>query len=208
MNDLPSCKIQSKARKRVRHSTPSLSQMETEYIAMMHARMSWIDGSRVSCCFVHFFVLSSDLSLFSVLALLFAFGFSGLVFPCCHSVVVPSILSILTTKIFSPFNVFQAYSVIVWSCEDYYFYAAAIFFVAMVSILDSLYQTRTHYHHIATMAHYQCWSAFVCLVRFLCNSVFFVLFSYLYMFSSFRKFYFHFLLLLLLLFFWLIAFSV
>ncbi|XP_066922539.1 polyamine-transporting ATPase 13A3-like isoform X1 [Clytia hemisphaerica] len=43
-----------------------------------------------------------------------------------------------------PFYIFQALSCLLWFMDDYYYYASAIVFISLTSIIISMYQTRQH----------------------------------------------------------------
>lgn len=58
------------------------------------------------------------------------------------SVEVRSYFSLLITEVLNPFYVFQIASIMLWSFDNYYLYASCIFFVSMLSVLVSLYETR------------------------------------------------------------------
>ncbi|XP_063886478.1 polyamine-transporting ATPase 13A3-like isoform X4 [Scylla paramamosain] len=58
------------------------------------------------------------------------------------SVEVRSYLSLLVTEVLNPFYIFQVASIILWSFDDYYLYASCIFFISMLSVSISLYETR------------------------------------------------------------------
>ncbi|XP_067828171.1 polyamine-transporting ATPase 13A3-like [Heptranchias perlo] len=58
---------------------------------------------------------------------------------------VPSIPQLLVKEVLNPFYIFQVFSVILWSFDDYYLYASAIVFMSMVSICTSLYTVRKQY---------------------------------------------------------------
>ena len=45
-------------------------------------------------------------------------------------------------QVADPFYVFQFCSIILWSFDNYYYYAGAIFMVSFVSIVITIYQTR------------------------------------------------------------------
>ncbi|XP_015762020.1 PREDICTED: probable cation-transporting ATPase 13A3 [Acropora digitifera] len=47
-------------------------------------------------------------------------------------------------QVADPFYVFQFCSIILWSFDNYYYYAGAIFMVSFVSIVITIYQTRMH----------------------------------------------------------------
>ncbi|XP_064408963.1 polyamine-transporting ATPase 13A3 isoform X2 [Latimeria chalumnae] len=58
---------------------------------------------------------------------------------------VPSIPKLLIKEVLNPFYIFQVFSIILWSLDDYYYYASAILFMSVVSILTSLYTVRKQY---------------------------------------------------------------
>jgi hypothetical protein len=46
-------------------------------------------------------------------------------------------------KAFHPFYVFQIASLILWSMDEYYYYAAAIFLISVFSITTTVIETRS-----------------------------------------------------------------
>ncbi|XP_055521214.1 polyamine-transporting ATPase 13A3-like [Leucoraja erinacea] len=58
---------------------------------------------------------------------------------------VPSIPHLLVKEVLNPFHVFQTFSVILWSCNEYYQYATAIVIMSLLSICISLYFIRKQY---------------------------------------------------------------
>ncbi|KAI9096937.1 hypothetical protein DFS34DRAFT_128468 [Phlyctochytrium arcticum] len=66
---------------------------------------------------------------------------------------------LLMDEILHPFSMFQIASIILWSLDDYYFYAACIFLISVFSTIVSLMETR------ATMRRLRELSRFVCEVR-------------------------------------------
>lgn len=59
---------------------------------------------------------------------------------------VPSLFKLLIKEVLNPFYIFQLFSVILWSAEDYYYYATAIVFMSVISIATSLYTIRKVSH--------------------------------------------------------------
>jgi len=55
---------------------------------------------------------------------------------------VKSYLQLFIEEVFNPFYVFQAFSVILWSFDDYCYYAGCIAFLTTLSVVTSLFQTR------------------------------------------------------------------
>lgn len=55
---------------------------------------------------------------------------------------VPSYLSLLIDEVLHPFYIFQICSIILWSLDQYMFYAGCIFTISLLSVVVSLYETR------------------------------------------------------------------
>ncbi|XP_072264310.1 polyamine-transporting ATPase 13A3 [Pyxicephalus adspersus] len=65
------------------------------------------------------------------------------------TVKVPSIFKLLIKEVLNPFYIFQLFSVILWSTDEYYYYASAIVLMSVISIISSLYTIKKQY----TMLH-------------------------------------------------------
>jgi len=74
-----------------------------------------------------------------------------------------SIGQLLVDEAFHPFYVFQIASLILWSVDEYYYYAACIFIISVVSITTTVIETK------ATMKRLREISRFECEVRVLRN---------------------------------------
>ncbi|KAK5623716.1 hypothetical protein CRENBAI_007561 [Crenichthys baileyi] len=61
------------------------------------------------------------------------------------AVKVPSVFKLLIKEVLNPFYIFQLFSVILWSIDEYYYYAAAILFMSVISIATSLYTIKKQY---------------------------------------------------------------
>lgn len=61
------------------------------------------------------------------------------------AVKVPSVFKLLIKEVLNPFYIFQLFSVILWSTDEYYYYAVAIVIMSVVSIISSLYAIRKQY---------------------------------------------------------------
>lgn len=75
-----------------------------------------------------------------------------------------TIPQLLVDEAFHPFYVFQIASLVLWSLDEYYYYAACIFVISVVSITTTLIDTRS------TMKRLREISRFECDVRVLRNS--------------------------------------
>uniref|UniRef100_A0A3Q3K787 Polyamine-transporting ATPase 13A3 n=1 Tax=Monopterus albus TaxID=43700 RepID=A0A3Q3K787_MONAL len=79
-----------------------------------------------------------DVQNFEVLTRLF-FGVNEI------AVKVPSVFKLLIKEVLNPFYIFQLFSVILWSADEYYYYAVAIVFMSVISIATSLYTIKKQY---------------------------------------------------------------
>nr|DBA15686.1 TPA: hypothetical protein GDO54_003159 [Pyxicephalus adspersus] len=55
---------------------------------------------------------------------------------------VKSYGQLLIQEVLNPFYIFQLFSVILWFCEGYYYYAVCIIIISIISIAVSLYETK------------------------------------------------------------------
>lgn len=74
-----------------------------------------------------------------------------------------SLGQLLVDEVFHPFYVFQIFSLLLWSVDEYYYYAACIFVISVLSIISALLETK------ATMKRLREVSKFECDVRVLRN---------------------------------------
>lgn len=63
---------------------------------------------------------------------------------------------ILFDEALHPFYVFQIFSIILWSLDAYYYYAACIFLISFLSILDTLVETKKTSTRLAEMSYFNC----------------------------------------------------
>ncbi|XP_039611384.1 cation-transporting ATPase 13A2 isoform X1 [Polypterus senegalus] len=66
---------------------------------------------------------------------------------------VKSYFSLLIDEVLNPFYLFQIFSIILWMCDNYYYYAVCIFIISVISIGISLYETRKQSITLRNMAH-------------------------------------------------------
>lgn len=66
---------------------------------------------------------------------------------------------LLVGEVLHPFYVFQVFSIFLWLADDYYYYAACIFIISFISIIESLIETKS------TIARLSAMSLFTCDVR-------------------------------------------
>jgi len=48
----------------------------------------------------------------------------------------------LSLQVLNPFYIFQIFSILLWSLDEYYVYAGCIFGISTISVAISLYQTK------------------------------------------------------------------
>ena len=65
-----------------------------------------------------------------------------------HDSIIICIQLLFPFQVADPFYVFQFCSIILWSFDEYYYYAVAILIVSLVSIIITVYQTRMVSIHV------------------------------------------------------------
>ncbi|ODV98495.1 hypothetical protein PACTADRAFT_184935 [Pachysolen tannophilus NRRL Y-2460] len=53
-----------------------------------------------------------------------------------------SVSQLAVDEVLHPFYIFQISSIILWLCDDYYYYAACIFLISVISIIQTLVETK------------------------------------------------------------------
>uniref|UniRef100_A0A7N8YE14 Polyamine-transporting ATPase 13A3 n=1 Tax=Mastacembelus armatus TaxID=205130 RepID=A0A7N8YE14_9TELE len=61
------------------------------------------------------------------------------------AVKVPSVFKLLVKEVLNPFYIFQLFSVILWSADEYYYYAMTIVLMSVISIATTLYTIKKQY---------------------------------------------------------------
>ena len=59
-------------------------------------------------------------------------------------------------QVLHPFYVFQIASIILWSLDNYYFYAVTIFLISALSIISTLIETRNNVERMREMSRFVC----------------------------------------------------
>lgn len=65
-------------------------------------------------------------------------------------------MQLLVDEVFHPFYVFQIASLILWSMDEYYYYATCIFFISLVSIVTTLIDTKATMKRLAEVSRFEC----------------------------------------------------
>eukprot|EP01132_Coremiostelium_polycephalum_P005014 gene5014-6243_t len=76
--------------------------------------------------------------------------------PNIIDVPLKSIPKLLLDEVLHPFFIFQIYSIGLWCAEAYYYYAGAIFFIASVSAIITLRETRNNLIKLGEIARTSC----------------------------------------------------
>ncbi|KFW06847.1 putative cation-transporting ATPase 13A2, partial [Eurypyga helias] len=72
--------------------------------------------------------------------------------PNLIEVPVKSYVRLLVEEVLNPFYIFQVFSIVLWVCDAYYYYAACIFLISTISLGLSLYETRKQSTTLQNMA--------------------------------------------------------
>lgn len=67
-----------------------------------------------------------------------------------------SIGALLLEEVLHPFYVFQIFSIILWLMDDYYYYATCIFVISMVSIVNTLIETKSTIKKLKSISLFTC----------------------------------------------------
>ncbi|KAL3228601.1 cation-transporting ATPase [Nakaseomyces bracarensis] len=63
---------------------------------------------------------------------------------------------ILFDEVLHPFYIFQILSIILWSLDEYYYYAGCIFLISVMSIFDTLFETKRISKTLSEMSYFNC----------------------------------------------------
>ena len=67
-----------------------------------------------------------------------------------------SVLKLLVDEVLHPFYVFQIFSIFLWLADSYYYYAFCIFFISILSITESLIETKSTFERMRKMSRFDC----------------------------------------------------
>ncbi|KAI9790387.1 MAG: hypothetical protein M1816_005205 [Peltula sp. TS41687] len=67
-----------------------------------------------------------------------------------------SIPQLLVDEAFHPFYVFQIASLVLWSLDDYYYYATCIFLISLFSVTTTIIETRATSSRLHELSRYEC----------------------------------------------------
>lgn len=67
-----------------------------------------------------------------------------------------STMQLLTDEVFHPFYVFQIFSIVLWLMDDYYYYASCIFLISVVSVVNTLVETKQTLHRLNEISRFEC----------------------------------------------------
>ena len=75
---------------------------------------------------------------------------------CDIDIKISSCGKILFEELTDPFYLFQLYSIILWYCTKYYYYASVIVVLAIISLVLSVYGTYKNMKKIQEISRYSC----------------------------------------------------
>lgn len=67
-----------------------------------------------------------------------------------------SVGQLLMDEVLHPFYVFQIFSIFLWLADDYYYYASCIFLISMVSIVNTLIETKATIRRLKEISRFEC----------------------------------------------------
>ncbi|KIW47204.1 hypothetical protein, variant [Exophiala oligosperma] len=67
-----------------------------------------------------------------------------------------TIPELLLDEAFHPFYIFQVASLLLWSMDEYYYYAAAIFLISVFSITSTVVETRSTMRRLREISRFEC----------------------------------------------------
>uniref|UniRef100_A0A060TCR2 Cation-transporting ATPase n=1 Tax=Blastobotrys adeninivorans TaxID=409370 RepID=A0A060TCR2_BLAAD len=65
-------------------------------------------------------------------------------------------LQLLVDEVLHPFYVFQIFSIILWACDEYYYYAGCIFLISLFSVGNALIETKRTLHRLRELSRFEC----------------------------------------------------
>ncbi|KAG8630313.1 hypothetical protein KVT40_001932 [Elsinoe batatas] len=67
-----------------------------------------------------------------------------------------SIAQLLVDEALHPFYIFQVASLVLWSVDEYYYYAACIFLISIISITSTLIETKSTMKRLREISRFEC----------------------------------------------------
>ncbi|CCU77440.1 cation-transporting ATPase [Blumeria hordei DH14] len=66
------------------------------------------------------------------------------------------LMQLLIDEVFHPFYIFQVASLILWSLDQYFYYAACIFLISVISIVTAVFETRSSMKRLSEITKLEC----------------------------------------------------
>lgn len=67
-----------------------------------------------------------------------------------------STIQLLIDEVLHPFYIFQVFSIILWAFDEYYYYASCIFIISVISVGNTLIETKQTLHRMRELARFEC----------------------------------------------------
>lgn len=68
----------------------------------------------------------------------------------------PPITKLLVDEVLHPFYIFQVFSILLWSLDEYYYYASCIFIISILSVGNALLETKQTLHRLKNISKFEC----------------------------------------------------
>ncbi|KAK4054952.1 hypothetical protein OIO90_003293 [Microbotryomycetes sp. JL221] len=76
--------------------------------------------------------------------------------PNAIEIAARSTFQLLMDEVLHPFYIFQIFSILLWTVDDYYYYAFAIAVISVVSIVQTLIETKANVERMREMSRFSC----------------------------------------------------
>lgn len=67
-----------------------------------------------------------------------------------------STMQLLVDEVLHPFYIFQVFSILLWSFDEYYYYATCIFIISVISVGNTLIETKQALRRMRDLARFEC----------------------------------------------------
>ncbi|KAK9453672.1 hypothetical protein V1511DRAFT_462087 [Dipodascopsis uninucleata] len=67
-----------------------------------------------------------------------------------------SIPKLLIEEVLHPFYIFQLFSMVLWSLDEYYYYASCILAISVISIINTLVETKSNMRRLREISKFEC----------------------------------------------------
>ncbi|ODQ68176.1 hypothetical protein NADFUDRAFT_72594 [Nadsonia fulvescens var. elongata DSM 6958] len=65
-------------------------------------------------------------------------------------------MELLVDEVLHPFYIFQVFSIVLWSLDEYFYYASCIFLVSLISVGNTLAETKRNMSRLSEISKFEC----------------------------------------------------